>query len=187
MTLWVTKSIEMDIEKLIKGTVKTLNNSVSDKKHWHRKARNVTKYCTTKQRPNLFFKYNYKWAIIGLTFHWWADDCPTLNAGFVAKWFFQGIRTSVANKPYIFVIFQSRSRTPAPTPLHTRMGRNNKQRIHNNRTTALERTAAIAVIWKEFRVLRSYWHPTHVDCKCPQGLFSKFQYITAAKLIPKSK
>ena len=37
-----------------------------------------------------------------------ADDVP-LNAGF-----FQGIRTSIAKKPYIFVIFQGGSGPPVP-------------------------------------------------------------------------
>ena len=38
---------------------------------------------------------------------WRADDCPTLNAG-ICDFFcdFSGIRTSIATKPYIFVIFQ---------------------------------------------------------------------------------
>ena len=34
-----------------------------------------------------------------------ADECPTLNAGLAAA-IFQGIRTCIARKPYIFVIFQ---------------------------------------------------------------------------------
>ena len=37
-----------------------------------------------------------------MVFHWRADDDPTLNAGLV----FQGFWTSIAKKPYIFVIFQ---------------------------------------------------------------------------------
>ena len=37
-----------------------------------------------------------------MAFCWQADDGPTLNTGLV----FQGIRTSIAKKPYIFVIFQ---------------------------------------------------------------------------------
>ena len=36
-----------------------------------------------------------------MEFRWPADDGPTLNAGLVA-----GIRSSIAKKPYIFVIFQ---------------------------------------------------------------------------------
>ena len=27
---------------------------------------------------------------IEMAFCWWADDCPTLNAGLVALWFFMG-------------------------------------------------------------------------------------------------
>ena len=34
-----------------------------------------------------------------------ADDGPTLNAGLVGA-IYQGIRTCIARKPYIFVIFQ---------------------------------------------------------------------------------
>ena len=48
-----------------------------------------------------------KRAIIGspATFRWNADECPTLNAGLAAA-IFQGIRTCIARKHYIFVIFQ---------------------------------------------------------------------------------
>ena len=36
-----------------------------------------------------------------------ADDGPTLNAGLEAQdVIFQGVRTSIAKKPYIFVVFQ---------------------------------------------------------------------------------
>ena len=56
-----------------------------------------------------------------MAFRWRADDGPTLNAGLVAA-IFQGIRTSIARKPYIFVIFQGgRGRTPFP-PLDPHMG-----------------------------------------------------------------
>ena len=41
-----------------------------------------------------------------MAFRWLADGGPTLNAGLVALWFLQGIRTSIAKEPYIFVIFQ---------------------------------------------------------------------------------
>ena len=42
-----------------------------------------------------------------LAFRWCADDGPTLNASLVALCdFFQGIRTSIAKKPCIFLIFQ---------------------------------------------------------------------------------
>ena len=62
----------------------------------------------------LFFKmrgskYHYKRPIIGpqrnaisMAFRWRANDDPTLNASFVI---IQGIRTSISQKPYIFVIF----------------------------------------------------------------------------------
>ena len=35
-----------------------------------------------------------------MAFRWRADDCPTLNAGLVALWFFR-----ITRKPYEFVIF----------------------------------------------------------------------------------
>ena len=38
------------------------------------------------------------------------DECPTLNVGFAAA-IFQGIRTCIARKHYIFVIFQGGVRT----------------------------------------------------------------------------
>ena len=45
---------------------------------------------------------------------------PTLNAGMVAVWFFQGILTSIAKKSYIFVIFRKGpDPMPNPLPLHT--------------------------------------------------------------------
>ena len=47
---------------------------------------------------------HFKRAIIGPpAFRWHADECPTLNAGLAAA-IFQGIRTCIARKPYIFVI-----------------------------------------------------------------------------------
>ena len=46
-----------------------------------------------------------------MVFRWRADDGSTLNAGLVA---FQGFWTSIAKKPYIFVIFQ---RGGGPDPL----------------------------------------------------------------------
>ena len=44
---------------------------------------------------------SFKWHFAGR-----ADDGTTLNAGLEAFVIFQGIRTSTAKKPYIFVIFQ---------------------------------------------------------------------------------
>ena len=65
-------------------------------------------------------KYHYKRAIIGppvkphyMAFLWHADDGPTLNAGLVAA-IFQGIRTCIARKPYIFVKFSGGSGPPVP-------------------------------------------------------------------------
>ena len=54
-----------------------------------------------------------------MAFPWSADDGPTLIAGLVAA-IFQGIRTCVARKPYIFVIFQAGVGTPGP-PLDPHM------------------------------------------------------------------
>ena len=48
-----------------------------------------------------------------MAFRWRADDGPTLNAGLVAV-IFQGIRTCIASKSYIFVIFEVDVRTPCP-------------------------------------------------------------------------
>ena len=42
-----------------------------------------------------------------------ADDGPTLNAGLVVLQIFKRLRTSIAKKHYIFVIFQG-SRDPCP-------------------------------------------------------------------------
>ena len=46
-----------------------------------------------------------------MAFRWPADDGPKLNAGLVAV-IFQRIRTCIARKPYIVVIFQG-----GPDPL----------------------------------------------------------------------
>ena len=65
-------------------------------------------------------KYHLKRATIGPpskhVFRWQADDGPSLNA---ALWYlcdFQGIWTSIAKKPYSFVVFQGGvvSRLPVP-------------------------------------------------------------------------
>ena len=61
---------------------------------------------------------------ISMAFRWRADVGPTLSVGLVACLDFQGIRISIAKKPYIFVIFQGggESGPPAPPTLdpHTR-------------------------------------------------------------------
>ena len=58
---------------------------------------------------------------IEMAFCWWVDDCPTLNAGSVALWFFRDI-TSMDKKPYIFVIFQGGGGVGTPSsPLDLRM------------------------------------------------------------------
>ena len=52
-----------------------------------------------------------------MVFRWRADDGPTLNAGFCSFVIFQGIRASIAKKPYVFVIFRGGGggvRTPCP-------------------------------------------------------------------------
>ena len=41
-----------------------------------------------------------------MAFRWGADDGPTLNDGFGSFEIFQGVPTSIAKKPYIFVKFQ---------------------------------------------------------------------------------
>ena len=51
-----------------------------------------------------------------MAFCWWADDGPTLNAGLAAFVIFQGIQTSIAEKPYIFVNFHRGSGPPVPPP-----------------------------------------------------------------------
>ena len=53
-------------------------------------------------------KYYYKCAIIG----------PPFNAGLLSFVIFQGIRTSIAKKPYTFVIFQGESGPPPPGSAH---------------------------------------------------------------------
>ena len=50
---------------------------------------------------------------IEMAFCWRANDGATLNAGLVALRF-QGTRTSIAKKPFIFVIFQGGGGTPCP-------------------------------------------------------------------------
>ena len=49
------------------------------------------------------------------TFRWQADDGPTLNACLVAL-IFREIWTSIAKKPYIFVIFFQGGKDPLPPP-----------------------------------------------------------------------
>ena len=52
-----------------------------------------------------------------MAFRWRTDDDPSLIAGLV----FQGIRTNIARKPYIFVIFQEwGSGLSAPLPFWIR-------------------------------------------------------------------
>ena len=66
-------------------------------------------------------KYCYKWAIIGppakrdfngvsLEGRWW----PNIEYWLVSFVIFQGIRTSIAQKPYIFEIFSGGSGPPVP-------------------------------------------------------------------------
>ena len=79
------------------------------------------------------YKYHYKRAIISssqqnaiqMAFRWCADDGPTLKVSLAGQLCgFQGIQTSIAKKPYIFVIFQGVGgggvRTPVP-PLDLNM------------------------------------------------------------------
>ena len=46
---------------------------------------------------------------------WRADEGPTLNTSLAAM--FQGIRTSIAKKPYSLAIFQGRVLSPTSPPL----------------------------------------------------------------------
>ena len=58
---------------------------------------------------------------IKMTFHWRGDDSHILNAGFVrgSSVIFQGVHTSNAKKPYMFVIFQELGPDPlSPAPPH---------------------------------------------------------------------
>ena len=68
---------------------------------------NVVLFCVDEGREDPSTTISYT----TMTFRWRADDGPTLNAGLVAA-IFQGIRTCIARKPYIFVIFQG-----GPDPL----------------------------------------------------------------------
>ena len=67
-------------------------------------------------------KTSYKWTINGPPAKRHLNDVPTLNAGLVAV-IFQGIRTSIAKEPYIFVIFQGGPNPLSPSPLDPRMTR----------------------------------------------------------------
>ena len=59
---------------------------------------------TTVSGPSSAHQKNaIKWRFAGVPMM--ADDGPTLNAGLVAV-IVQGIRTCIARKPYIFVIYQ---------------------------------------------------------------------------------
>ena len=53
---------------------------------------------------------------IEMVFRWRADAGPRLNASFVI---FQGIRSSIAKKPYIFVIFQGGGGGGSGSPVST--------------------------------------------------------------------
>ena len=58
-----------------------------------------------------------------MAFRWRADDVPTLNAvhdqpGVMVSFVIcKGIRTSIAKKPYMFVIFQGVGSGPPVSPL----------------------------------------------------------------------
>ena len=55
-----------------------------------------------------------------MAFYWRTDGGPTLNVGFGSCVVLPRIRTSIAKKPYIFVIFQGGSGPPVP-PLDPHM------------------------------------------------------------------
>ena len=72
---------------------------------------------TTKSGPLSAHQQN---AIL-MVFRWRANDGPTLNAGLIDV-ILQRIRTRIAKKPYIFVIFQGGgSWSPPVSPLDLRM------------------------------------------------------------------
>ena len=53
---------------------------------------------STKSEPLLIRQRN----AISMAFRWWADNGPTLNAGWLGSFLiFQGIRTRITNYPYI--------------------------------------------------------------------------------------
>ena len=52
-----------------------------------------------------------------MAFRWGADDGPTLKDGFGSFEIFQGVPTSIAKKPYIFVKFQGMGGGGGPAPL----------------------------------------------------------------------
>ena len=52
-------------------------------------------------------------------FRWHADEYPTSNSGFAAA-IFQGIRTCIARKPYIFLIFQGGGSGPGSAHIISR-------------------------------------------------------------------
>ena len=55
--------------------------------------------------------------VLSEAFRWRADDDPTFNAGLVAA-IYQGNRTCIARKLYIFVIFQGGSDPLSPLDPH---------------------------------------------------------------------
>ena len=95
---------------------------------------------TTCADPESFFSwwgakrgpryYNYKRAIIGpqakLAYRWW----PIMKYWLGSFVFFQGIRTSIAKEPYIFVIFQEGVPDSLSPPLDARMSKKSTFFVH---------------------------------------------------------
>ena len=77
---------------------------------------------TTKSGPSS----SCQRSAIEMAFHWHADDGPTLNADLVGSFVILcGIRTRIAKKPYIFVIFSGGGGPePLSPPLDLRMSTN---------------------------------------------------------------
>ena len=55
-----------------------------------------------------------------MVFRWWANGGPTLNAGLIALWFYNGSKPELL-KPFIFVIFQEGCPEPLSPSLDPRM------------------------------------------------------------------
>ena len=66
---------------------------------------NMTKLPSQHSMVGRYRQWRFADGPMVVQFRWHADECSTLNAGFAAA-IFPGIRTCIARKPYILVIFQ---------------------------------------------------------------------------------